>query len=282
MTRAVIELTRDEALPASLFLIQYGTDPENYFAYTDSDVEITFENITYVPLAIGTADMEASGTLDRKALELDVTPNAEIVRMYAENPPSNKVGLTIRQGHHTDPDEEWLVAWMGVIKNVNWQPPLAKIIAEPIDTMLARPGLRRFYMYGCPHVLYSEGAGRCNASKETHRRTVTPTAIGGNYVDLPPGWNLTTDADKYVGGYLEWTEPNGNRQIRTILDTSGSPNRLLIGNTRTLSAGTVLTIYAGCNRTREDCAALHSNIVNFGGQPWIPTVNPVNYVNRYY
>lgn len=281
MTRAAIEVTRQEGLPASLFLIEWGDGPNGFFAYTDADVPVTYDGITYEPVAIGMADVEANGALDRKALELDLDPNASIVRLYATNPPSAKVGMTIRQGHLSDPDAEWLVAWVGVLKNVNWEPPLAKLVAEPVDTILAQPGLRRFYMYGCPHVLYSQGDGLCNASKETHKRTVTPAAIGDNYIDLSSGWSSSTAATKYAGGYLEWVDRAGNRQIRTVLDVIDT-NRLLIGSTRDMEIGDVLTVYVGCGRNREDCAGLHSNIVNFGGQPWIPKSNPVNYVNRYY
>lgn len=279
MSFATIEISREEGQPASLYLIQWGSAASSYFAYTDAEAPITFDGITYEPIPIGRSNYEASGTLDRKALDISLTPNAGICRMYATNPPSEKVGMTIRQGHLNDPLSEWPVAWTGVIKNVNWEPPLAKIVAEPLDTVLARPGLRRHYMYGCPHVLYGD---QCKANKEVLKRTLTPTAIGENYVEFAPGWHGSVAAADYIGGYMEWTDADGNRQVKTALKRGTSDNQILIGTTYTLTLTTTLFFYAGCRRTKNACRDLHNNIVNFGGQPWIPSFNPVSYVNRYY
>ena len=280
MSFSQYEMSRQEGIPASLYLIQWGDAASSYIAYTDSDVPITHAGITYQPEVIGRARIEASGALDRKALEIDINPNASIVRMYAENPPTQKVGLTIRHGHVDDPAAEYLVVWTGVIKNVNWEKPIASIVGEPLDTLLARPGLRRHYMLGCPHVLYS--AATCKADKTRLQRVVTPAALGSNYIDLAAGWNGATEASAYIGGYMEWTDANGNRQIRTVVRFGTSENQLLVGNTRTLTTETSVTVYAGCQRNTADCRDLHDNIVNYGGQPWIPLENPIGYVNRFY
>lgn len=272
------EMSRQDGLPSSLYFIQWGDGPSAYFAYTDCDQSITHEGVAYEPIAIGRQKIEAGGTLDRKALEVELTPKAGVVRMYAENPPSQKVGLVIRQGHYGDTD--FPVVWTGVIRNVNWEPPVAKIVGEPLDTMLARPGLRRFYMYGCPHVLYREGS--CNADKLRHRRVLFCDHIGANFVRFAPGWNDTTPEVKYLGGYMQWLDADGNLQTRTCRSFGANTNEIVVASTMTLDLGTPVTIYAGCARTVADCRDLHENIVNFGGQPRIPSKNPVGYVNQYY
>jgi len=274
------EMSRSDGQAASLFLIQWGTASSSYFAYTDSDVPITFDGVEYQPVVIGRAEVESSGTLDRKALEIDITPNAEVVRLFAQTPPSIKVGMIIRQGHVNDPDADFPVVWTGVIKNVNWEPPLAKIVGEPLDTLLARPGLRRHYMFGCPHVLYD--ARTCKANKETLKKSLSPTFVGANFVRFGAAWHGATNAEKYIGGYMEWSDTNGNTQIRTCLDFGSDQNEIVIGNTDGLTIASVIFVYAGCARNVNDCANLHANIVNFGGQPYIPAKNPVAYVNRYY
>lgn len=274
------EMVRADGQPATLYFIQWGTASASYFAYTDSDIPITFDGITYEPTVIGRAGIEASGTLDRKSLEIDITPRAGFIKMYSNFPPSVKVGLTIMQGHVTDATEDYRVVWTGVVKNVNREPPYAKIVGEPLDSLMARPGLRRYYMYGCPHVLYDNRT--CRANKETHKRVLVPAFVGGNFIRLTSGWEGVITRDKYLGGYIEWTDSQGNTQIRTVVNFGANQNELIIGNARELSPGITVALYAGCNRQTSDCAALHNNYVNYGGQPFIPLENPVDFVNRFY
>ena len=88
------------------------------------------------------------------------------------------------------------------------------------------------------------------------------------------------DRDRYKGGYIQWTDSYGNTQTRTIIKRSG--DRLIVGNTRGLPDATSINVFAGCRHTLQDCSDLHSNVVNFGGQPYIPLENPVGTTNRYY
>jgi hypothetical protein len=273
-------MSRTEGLPATLYLFQWGTAAGSFFAYTDADIPIDYDGITYQPIVIGRMGIEASGSLDRKALEIDIEPTASIVRMYADNPPSVKVALTIFQGHVTDSTVDYRTVWSGSVKNLNREPPYAKIIGEPLDGLMARPGLRRYFMFGCPYVLYDTRT--CKANPLTHRRTVVPVFIGGNFVRFPSGWSGAIARDDYIGGYVEWLDAQNNMQRRTMEDFGATDDEVIIGNTRQLSSGMTLTIYAGCRRTLDDCRRLHSNPVNYGGQPFIPLENPVDYVNRFY
>lgn len=280
MAYETFEMSRKEGQPATLYLFQWGTAATSIFAYTDADIPITHNGITYQPTVIGRMGIEASGSLDRKALEIDIDPRASIVRMYADNPPSVKVSLTIFQGHVTDSSADYRAIWTGSLKNLNREPPYAKIIGEPLDGLMARPGLRRYYMYGCPYVLYSDKT--CKANPNTHRRTVTPIFIGGNFVRFASGWSGALAGGNYIGGYVEWTDSQNNLQRRTMEDFGATENEVIIGNTRQLVSGQALTLYAGCQRTLNDCRTLHNNAPNYGGQPFIPLENPVDFVNRFY
>lgn len=280
MTYSNFEMNRQEGQPATLYFIQWGTASGSYFAYTDSDVAIVHNGITYTPVVIGRADYEASGSLDRKSLEIDITPKCEFVKMYATTPPSVKVGLTIREGHLTDAAADYPVIWTGVIKNVNREPPYAKIVAEPLDSLMAMPGLRRYYMFGCPHVLYDQRT--CRANKETHRRNLIPELIGANFVRFAPGWHGSLLPENYIGGYLEWTDSGGNTQIRTAINFGNTEDEIIIGSTANLSPGTTMAFYAGCNRNPTDCTQIYNNIINYGGQEFIPLENPVDFKNRFY
>lgn len=80
---------------------------------------------------------------------------------------------------------------------------------------------------------------------------------------------------------IEWAA-SGRTERRTILDVQTDNTLLLSGPVRNLSVGATVTISLGCNHKMDDWASLHNNIVNFGGQPYIPLKNPVGIRNNFY
>lgn len=275
-----------EGLPASLIYIEYGSAPGNFFAYTDVDQVIEHNGIQYVPTVVGREKVEASGGLDNKTLEIDITPNASVVQYYRDREPSQVVTMTIRQGHVEDPSGEYVVVWTGRIIGVEQKSRFAKISAEPIATSMRRPGLRRHYQYGCPWALYST---ECGASKAAARVQAAVQVVGANVMEFNSGWEGVFTKGKFAGGYVQWTNSDDNSlEVRTILSVGvgaggdGRDRLALNGKTEGLEGSQVVTLQLGCNHTMSDCANLHNNIQNFGGQPWIPKENPVGFVNRFY
>ena len=81
---------------------------------------------------------------------------------------------------------------------------------------------------------------------------------------------------------LEWAA-DGHSSIRTIVSVTGVKTGIGIrGNLRGLTVGSSIKITFGCNRLQSDCADLHNNILNFGGQPAIPLENPLSQKNIFY
>lgn len=281
-----LEESEDRGTAASLFLFRYGSTEANYYAYTDVNRPVIRDGITYHPTTIGREKIEASGGLDNKTLDIDITSKAEIVRFYQQKQPSQVVALTIYQGHVDDPDSEFVTVWMGRVIAIDQRDPYAKIQAEPVSTSMRRTGLRRHYQYGCPWALYS---AECGASQVAATVSATAAGVGRNLIEFADGWQGAKPKSKFVGGYLQWTdEDNGMTHVRTIFQVrvgeglAGADVIVVNGTTSGLSFGGGVTLFLGCNHQRDDCTDLHENIVNYGGQLWIPHENPVGYVNRYY
>lgn len=275
------ETSVEGGLPASLFLIEYGDTDSSYFAYTDFDQPVTFGNVTYLPIVIGREKIETSGSLDKSTLNIDITPNASVVALFQNSPPSHKVRLTIFQGHADDPDLDFKVVWTGRIIAIAKKQRFATISAEPISTALRRSGLRRHYQYGCPWVLYGQ---QCGVNSEDRKVTPVTTNVQGNYLEFADGWQDTWEKIKFQQGYIQWVEPQTLvTQTRTVLTVDPTLNRLIInGGLPGLVVGATVSVYLGCNHQMSDCNDLHGNIINFGGQPWIPKDNPTSYRNQYY
>ena len=208
MTYDALENSRDGGIPASLYLFEWGEGSTSFHAYCDIDEPVIYDGKTYAPMPIGRGRVELSGTPDKKQLEIEISPHAAVVGQFADNPPSQKMGLVIRQGHIGD--SEWPVVWTGVVKSVTRESPNARISATPLDSILARPGLRRTYMRSCPLILYSDA---CGANATTLRVTITPDAVGTNYVELAE-WMGGSGGSRPLQGRLHPVD----RQLRQHAD----------------------------------------------------------------
>lgn len=282
MTFQLREESEEQAVPTSLYLIEYGGDANAFFAYTDSEMEVVFGGKTYIPTVIGRQEIESSGTLDKTTLEVEITPNAGVVDLYMTGVPSHVVGMTIFQGHVDDPDNEFIAVWTGRIISINIGSRYATIAGQPVSTSMKRAGLRRHYQYGCPFALYGP---HCQADQVAATESGTVAAVGGNFIDLAEGWNGERDKLKFQGGFVQWTDPaTGISHTRTTLKvTPGVPDRLLInGNTTGLLVAATVSVVLGCNHQTTDCSELHDNILNYGGQPYIPKENPTGFRNMFY
>lgn len=285
MTFAAFEESRASGQPVQCFLFRYGTEADEYYAYTDSTDELTIDHggtvgeITYSPVPINRDNITSNGTLDKSALSLGMDIGTDLSELFRVYPPSNVVTLTIYQGHMTD--AEFVVVWAGRVVTVAREGGELVLSGEPVSTQLLRPGLRRHYQYGCPHQLYGP---QCGADKASATVSATVDSVAGATVTLATGWEGAFAAEKFLRGMLEWTPADSSTERRTIVRISGD-TLTLSGIPKGLEAADSVDVVLGCNHKAfapvGDCEALHDNIQNFGGQPWIPVKNVVN-TNPYY
>lgn len=188
------------------------------------------------------------------------------------------VGLTIFQGHDGDPAVEFLAVWSGRVISGSRKGIVATLVCEPVSTSMKRPGLRRRYQYGCPHALYGP---QCGANRDAFSVTAAVMAVSGATVTFDNGWNGAFPEANFLDGLLEFTE-NGVMALRTILRVNTGLNRITVsGKVAGLGVGETVKLSLGCNHQMTGCNAF-GNIVNFGGQPWIPKKNPIGFVNQFY
>jgi len=280
--------SREHGMPVNLVLFRYGVATASVFGYTDAEQPIVRDNVTYVPVSVDTPAVQASGSLDRKTLNLRLPSNTDVAQLFRVYPPSYPVTMTIFRGHLTDDDVpiEWRAIWIGRILNGKHEGDgshVCTFTCEPVATSLKRSGLRRRYQYLCPHVLY----GRlCNANKGAVTFSVIAAEIGEAEVVLTPGWAPADLIPNFSGGVIEWTTAAGNIEVRTILEieeTSNGHTVWMTGPTTGILTATSLRLSLGCNHQMDHCLVLHNNIHNFGGQPWIPTSNPIGtFSNSFY
>lgn len=279
------ETSIERGQPVELYKFIYGDAPTSFYAYTSAEQSIDLDGVTYYPLpAVSHDKIKATSKFTESELRIEVPRSSEIAALFQGYPPGRVVSLIIRQGHIPNADdpgtwatgENFPVAWTGRVLEVLPDNMVHTLVCESSGVGLKRPGLRRNYQWPCPLVLYG---ARCGADKNAAKNTQIVESISGNKVTLPVGWMGARVAGDYVGGLAEWVTPNGT-EARTVLRVETDVTIVLGGPPIGLSPTDSIDVFLGCPHTLAGCETLHNNVVNYGGQPWIPTRNPVNQNNH--
>lgn len=270
MSFASKESSRAEGNPITLYYFRYGSAIGSYYAFTDAEQIVTVAGVDYEPVPIQRGNVAASGSLDKANLEVRLARDNPVADLFRVYPPSQVVTLVIKQGHYDDGAGEFLAVWTGRVLGCAWEDSEVILTGEPVSTSLRRAGLRRHYQFSCPHALYGP---KCNANQNDVTQDAVVAAIEGVNVTLAGGWNGALAVGKYIGGLFSWTNGD-NEELRTILRVDGN-TLMLSGSLSGLIIAGDCTVAPGCNRQMTDCETLFDNILNFGGQPWIPLKNPI-------
>lgn len=278
MAFETIETSRRRGRPVTLIFIRYGQAPSSYYAYTDAEQAITFDGVVYRPVPLQRGKIAVSGTMDKATLELRLSKTTEVATLFLGYPPSEVVNIIIRQGHANDGAKQFLVGWTGRVVSSKRTDTEVVLSCEPLMTSMKRVGLRRHYQYTCPHVLFGP---QCRASKVAATVTKNVAGVTGSTIRLPAGWNESHAQVDFLGGMIEWTNPLGDVEYRTILRLVNETDLLLSGKLKNLFVSTPVKVIRGCGRTMDACRG-HDNILNFGGCPFIPTENPIGSKNQFF
>lgn len=282
MTYSVKEESRKDGIPVNLYLFEGDLDASlgfdagtlGPFAFTNAEQSITRDSITYEPWPITHSDVVLTTGQDRRNITVDLAKGTELDALFNAYPPSQPVRLVIFRGHADDSPTEanFPVEWTGTIAGVNYPENAIQFTCEPTASAMQRPGLNRNYQLACPYALYS---APCGADRAARIITRTASAVSGTVISLGAPITTPRGVGGFKGGTVEWTRVGGLREIVTIASVAGDGLSITVrGLLRGLTASMGITIVPGCNRTMDHCAAIHSNIQNFGGQPFIPLENP--------
>lgn len=267
------EATRLSGSPVTLIQFQFGPNITNVLGYTNNETDINFEGVTYLATPMDVDAIKTRGVSGKAEMTIQLPNDSEISRLFRFVPPPNPVSVFVRRGHRNDPDNEFALVYTG--KVLSAQPGsnlVTKFACEWVAVSLRRTGAKRNYQYSCPFALYGP---QCRADKLAATITTQAVAVDGLAVTPTADWALVSRYPSYVNGSIAWSTANGTEHRAIVAVTTGGV--LTVSNKPSgLSAGTPIKISLGCSRLMSDCSSLHNNINNFGGQPWIPTDNPVN------
>lgn len=119
----------------------------------------------------------------------------------------------------------------------------------------------------CRHTLFDSG---CTLSAAAH--DVSATILTGSTVGTLLA-TLSEATDWFSLGRVVFNDgPNAGSSRQIKKHTSGSPDSLALALPLYHAPvnGNSITLYPGCDRLQATCGTKFSNVVNFGGQPFVP------------
>lgn len=234
---------------------------------TSGDTAVVYSSETYVPVPIGRSEAETKVEMSRANLEVTFGMDDTLARKYLNTVGDTVVTLTI---FSKDAETGAVsVVWKGRLASVKPDMSKIKLVWESVYTSLRRPGLRRLFQKNCPYVLYGRG---CYVNKATYGIGGTVTVVTGSNVTCAAA---ATQANGYfAGGMIQ--VPDGT--LRFIVGHAGNQLALIRPieslNVAILGGPVAVTIYPGCDRSRNVCHTRFNNLMNNGSTPFIPIINP--------
>jgi len=244
------------------------SDGVSTYYFTSSDTEEVYLGNTYIPIALGRTKNQVKNELSKANIEVSFSIDNEFARGYLK---LVEAILTLTVFSKVDAETP-LVEFKGRLVSIKPEETKLKLVFETVFTSLRRPGLRRAYQRNCPHVLYGRG---CNLDKDDFAVDAVATAVTTTGIVVPIA--ASEPDGVYSGGMV--LAPGGF--LRFITAHVGS-NLTLIRPIQSLTdtildeGSEEITIYPGCDRTRDVCVNRFDNLENNGSTPFIPIRNIFN------
>lgn len=238
------------------------------FGFTDHDVDLTFDGVTYradsgftasalesMPgLAVSNVELEGalrSDALDDADLAAGLFDDAAC-RLYLVNWRAVEQRVLLRRGHIGE-----------VSRNHAGYRAELRGLAHRLEQASGRLFERR-----CAWTL---GDARCGIDLEQghYRRAVSVQTVEGRLSLVVEGMDAIDDGLFSHGRLLFSSGLNAGLGVE-IAEQAGYRLRLLLPPPRAVVAGDAATLIAGCNRLLETCSGRFANAVNFGGFPHMP------------
>lgn len=263
MSYSEYSTTGYDSQPVTLFEFRYTDSEADTIRLTSADHNVTVDGYEYISMPIDGADWKESGGTDGSSMDLELPLDNPVGDLYLVESPDSEVAFTVRGIELGDPAAEALTFWIGRVVNVSREYPYCIITVEDIESSLNESN-RDYVEPSCRHVHFSTGCALIKANFET---TDTITAMASSTVlTLPAAAGF--DDGWFLGGEMAFGDVT-----RTIIAHAGD-QITLSRQVPDLDVGSDISIYPGCDHSAETCLAKFNNILNYGGEDFVPDASP--------
>lgn len=247
------------------------------FEFTSAEDEVTVDAVPYNPATISRGKIGQSPTDRNATLEIRVPITNTFARRYRASTPGSRASIQIKRVQRGDfPGPQSITIYDGFVASVAFENEMkeAVIACRPIEAASSRPVPRFSYQSLCNHVLFDANC-KVDDTDSRWRLTVNVSAQSGATITVPGAGAF--GADWWVGGFVEI---DGGDDARLVLAQSGNDLTLLLPFPQS-AVGRQVIAFAGCDHTVTTCDTkfdtpedTQSNVINYGGWPFVPTRNP--------
>lgn len=261
------ELSEQDSEPVLLYEFIQG---ETTFRYSGLDEYVTAGGHTWAPAVIEPGKFLASTDISKNNLQLQIPTENPLGSTFVGWTPDLVTVLTIYRGHR---DDEILFYWKGHISSSNIAGCIVTLECESIFSAMRRTSLRILSQRNCRHVVYDEG---CKLYEIGYRVSAVLLTLDGFNLTFRFADGVSSTSD-FTNGML--TAPDGT--TRAILAHDGfsltliRPIRSLFDALAASPSGVPITLLPGCDNTLQMCHAVFNNVGNYGGQAWMPSIDPI-------
>jgi len=261
MSYIVQDASIESAQPVELY--EFVQQTSSWY-YNNSAQDVVHDGTTYLAANIARSGYSISNEVEKSELTLTFPRDTVFVAQFIAKVPDFPTILTIKRGHTTDSVDDYIVHWKGRVLSSKPSGAVVELTCESVFSSMRRHGLRARYQRNCRHVLYGSACGVLQATK------VVACEITGQTGDQVS----VTEVGSYAAGYFTGgilKLPSG--ALRFITNHTGSVLKLsrpLDGD----AGGLDVEVSPGCDHLKTTCDTKFNNVINFGGFPYIPGVNP--------
>ncbi|TFH65999.1 MAG: DUF2163 domain-containing protein [Candidatus Zixiibacteriota bacterium] len=260
------------------------------FNYTNANTDVIVGATTYTPLEYTRTAPSLSKDSDDGNVKITIPHTNPVALLYREILQSNITSVTIQRFHDNDPAEQVQVFWKGEIGSVATADSRTTILAIPLSQ--GQDEIPRFtYQSLCNYFLFDSGT--CRIVRDDFRFVATITSIDstGRFITINGLRTRAGVLDAGVSGALSSAELDeywlngycltGDGELRRVVKNPAGISSPLDPDTIEIpypfvsaSASDVITVFSGCKRDTDICVRKYDNIINYGGWPTVPEVNP--------
>lgn len=223
-----------------------------------------------VGCTLNAADFTTSGVVGAGATILSIPTN--LTQLGSANPPAAGVSLSSAGGQGSNiPAQTYYVTvtYVTAIGESTESPPTAlNISANRLLVVNSPPPAPAVIGYNV-YVGLQPGGGQLQNG--------TPVAIGTSWTMLPGGYlqgappPIVTTNGYFTQGVITFTSGLNQGLSRYVLNyANGGLVTILDALEQPPSEGDTFTIVPGCDKSMPTCQGKFTNLINFGGQPFVP------------
>jgi len=258
--------------PYWLYEFVSGAVTTRFTSYPQSLTRLTF---LWTAEAIEHSDIRQTANRDKDNVNIKFALSNTFARQFLEPPGVGITTVTIYKGFINDLDNELAIKFRGRVLGASIDDRTIELQCVPGSVILRRKALPAVVQKSCRHAHYGPG---CGLDYNTFKVAGNITAMSANNRTLTVSEAALQANGYYRAGLLEWVDPSAVTRLEMIEKHVGNQITIMseiLGLREAFDASSPqsINIAPGCSLNVQVCSNTFSNILNYGGLPYLRT-NP--------